>query len=105
MAATMSVARRGQQRSLTGPFHPSSSETARSPSARMRAWARLTAFWLGDSRGRVVWRLDVISFGQPAVADEGRGYGIIPSEDPRCVLVSKRAGALSSSELLADGVA
>jgi len=51
MAAMIAAARRGQQRELGQDFQPMSSETARSPSAWTRAWARLTAFRPRDKVG------------------------------------------------------
>lgn len=49
IAATIGVARRGQQRSLVSSFQVFNVAMARSPGARLRAWLRLTTFWLRDN--------------------------------------------------------
>lgn len=54
MACTIAVARRGQQRRMARIFQFLSVALARSPRARIRAWARLTAFCRRESFGR--WR-------------------------------------------------
>ena len=66
MACTIAVARRGQQRSLTRDFQVLRVATARSPTARIRAWSRLTAFCRRDSRGRCRWRLNGVRMLPPA---------------------------------------
>jgi integrase-like protein len=53
MACAIAVARSGQQRSLTRTFQVLSVAIARSPRARIFAWARLTAFCRRDSFGRI----------------------------------------------------
>jgi len=47
-------------------FQRLSVATARSPRPRSRAWQRLTAFSLRDSRGRRLWRLNGVTTLPPA---------------------------------------
>ncbi|ODB80636.1 hypothetical protein A8711_18815 [Micromonospora sp. II] len=58
MAWTIGVARRGQQRSLFRIFQVLRVAIARSPRARIFAWARFTAFCRRDSFGRKRRRLN-----------------------------------------------
>ena len=60
------VARRGQRRSLTKTFKVLSVAIARSPRARIFAWARLTAFCLRDR-----FRPETTPFGRCPHADAG----------------------------------
>ena len=66
MAWTIAVVRDGLQRSLASSFHVFRVATARSPRARMRAWALFTAFCRADSFGRYRWRLNGVRTLPPA---------------------------------------
>lgn len=78
MACTIAVTRRGQQRSLARIFQALRVATARSPTARILAWWRLTVFCRWDSRGRYRRRLNGVRTLPPAplVRLVGEGHDV-----------------------------